>query len=259
MDGAGRTVTIEDYEWTDGEHHDIIQFWGNLVDQSDDGDDKILTFTSEETGATHKLIVKGAASKQIEFRDGNGDPIDIGHKVDPENMSYNDDHTVLTISSAFSEDLEPWEYDSRVITIDASALVNDVAIWGNGNSNSIVAGSCGGYYLGNEGDDTLRSGSGDDAFNGGTDGADVLVYWNGAGNDTFENYECDKDIIDLLDVEYVCSRDAASDKVLIDIVGTDNRITLTGEGLASSDGSILIKDKDGVNQAILVSSLSVLE
>ena len=163
--------------------------------------------------------------------------------------SYNKNHTVLTLNSTFSGNLNPWEYDGRVITIDASAVVNEVSIWGNGNSNSFVGGSGGGEYYANGGDNTLRSGSGDDALYGG-EGTDVLIYSKGSGNDVFNSYECGKDIINLQDVDYTIWRDATMDCVVIDIVGTDNRINLTGEGISHSDGSILINDKNGVNQLI---------
>ena len=126
-----------------------------------------------------KITFKGAAGKTISFTDSQNP----GGTTYPQTIIYNNKGTAVTLTADYNKDsystADHEEYAKTLVTVDASATDQDIALTGNQKNNKIFGGS---------GNDTLTGGKGNDSLTGG-DGADVFVWNKGDGSDTILDYE----------------------------------------------------------------------
>ena len=171
--------TIEDYSGEDG---DKLQFVGITIDP-----DEITTTSAGNVVfkiGNKKVTLKNAADQTITYTDEAGE------------HTWSDDvppvivkGTGATVLSHYSQDtfnIADYDQSTKVKTIDASAVTNDLEIIGNKLANVITGG---------EGNDIINGGKGNDKLTGG-DGADVFTYANGDGSDTILDYDED-DVIQI--------------------------------------------------------------
>ena len=206
--GAGNDTIINSgtnstYIYGEGDGNDLIDSWRT--------GDKISLTSGEITnvsliGSTviiavgnSSLTINKAKDQDITIIDKDGKDISTiisgtytTSSTIPTGLSYNDDHTVLTVTDQYTGALEPANYDSVVDTINAGGRTKAIAITGNANDNSIVGGSKADTLTGGAGDDTLDGRAGNDKLDGGA-GDDMLLssagndtLTGGAGNDTFQ-------------------------------------------------------------------------
>ncbi|MBQ6005783.1 MAG: hypothetical protein IJL14_06015 [Selenomonadaceae bacterium] len=174
-DGSDRIV---DYNYLDD--GDILQFDGSGVTKvtaKDSGKNMILTVN---TGA--KISLMGAAGNAVAYQINGGDMQFINYDgID----SVSVEGTTATVHDNYREatfNVADYDQNTKVKTIDASAVTSDLVITANKNANSIVSGSGNDYIDAGAGNDTVNGGAGDDTLNGGN-GADRL--YGGEGSDTF--------------------------------------------------------------------------
>ena len=160
-----------------------------------------------------KITVKNAKDKKISYIDANGE------------QTYSDLNSKVSISGKTAKLSEEYlenyffvsDFSDAVQTIDASAVTNDILIYGNKLANKIICG---------DGNDSLYGSTGNDTLTGGN-GSDVFVYDAGEGNDTILDYK-EEDIISI-------ESGAASFKV-------DAKNIIITVGTGSNKGTITLKD-----------------
>ena len=189
------TGTIGDYE-----EEDKISL-SSAAEISTDGDDLIFN---------DKITVTGGAEKIVTYIENGVEKI---YKKTSDGIEYNATGTAVTLTADYLDGT--FTADSKLVTIDASAVNQDINIIANPKANSILGGTeddtidggagkdtirggdgndeiFGGKgndkLFGKEGSDSLWGGVGDDTLDGG-EGYDVFIYSKGDGNDVINNYE----------------------------------------------------------------------
>ena len=197
--GDGNDV-ITDYDLED--KVSITSYAVSKITKSKDGEDIILTI-GNKAGA---ITLKGASDKTITYVDKNGEhtyPV----KINPRG-------TGATLSAEYDDEtFDVAKFGSTIVTIDASAVQNDVAITANKKANRIIGG---------DGNDTIIGGTGNDTLTGGK-GSDVFVYASGDGNDLITDYAAE----DIVSITSGTAKLATKNKNVIITVG-NRKITLTG-------------------------------
>ena len=196
----------------DYENEDLIQVNGTVNKVAASGNNVILTVGSG------KISVIGGKDKVITYTD------DTGTHTYPNVVEFSNDGKGATLLSAYSQDSfdinDYEEYAESVLTIDASAVTNDLAITANLKSNQIIGteendyidgGSGKDTILGGDGNDTIEGGKGNDSLIGGN-GADVFVYNSGDGNDVIVDYK-NEDIISLTSGEVTAANIQGDDYI----------------------------------------------
>ena len=159
---------------------------------------------------------------------------------------------VLTLTKDFSDDMLDLGKYSAVKKVDASKVSRGMVIIGNGNANSIVAGTSNDSIFANVGNDTISGGSGNDvlhgesgndkifggkgndSLNGGTgndslsggNGKDVFIFGEGFGKDFITDYTPGKDKIRLAVEDASITSCAVNGKNLVLNVDKTNAITI---------------------------------
>lgn len=178
--GDGNDV-INKYE----SNKDIIQLGSASINKTAVyGDD--VTFTIGKG----TIKVAGGAGKTFRIKDAKGKIITkrVDYRALPKGASYGANYTKVTLSSAFTGTFDGRAYRGSVRTIDGRSIkARAINIYGTNGANTIYAGRKGGILRGFGGNDTLYGSSGTDTF----------YYANGDGNDVINNYESNKDIIQL--------------------------------------------------------------
>ena len=226
--GDGNDV-IADYE-----DDDTIKIVGDTVAKTTKKNDNIIfTLASKK-----KITVTGGADKVIAYTDDSGD-----HTY-PEIVKFNTKGTAATLTTDYNKDTfniaDYEDYATTVVTIDASAVDQDLTIIANQKNNkilgsegndvidggtgndSIVGGIGADSLFGGAGADTLDGGDGNDTLTGGA-GADLFVY-NG-GNDLISDYE-DDDTIQIVG-DTVAKTTKKSGNVIFTLA-SKKKITVTG-------------------------------
>ena len=214
---GGGNDTIGDYSQSGAGGADKVSlgsFASSLVNYGVDGDDVILAFGENDS----LTIIKGK-DKEITFADkkatakiyGDAGVLDIKGKF-------------ISLASSTEDTFTATGGDfKKLVTIDGSAVVNQITINGNTKANYIVAG---------ETNTTLNGGKGKDTLVGG-EGADVFVYDNKSGNKVIRNYtyaQGQGDTISLGSGAEIAQVTTKKDNVALKI-GTN---TITIEGMAKS-------------------------
>ncbi len=105
-----------------------------------------------------------------------------------DDVSYSDNKYTKLIVDDFVGLVDAANFNSKLVTIDASSATDLVALVGNKNANVLHAGSAG---------TSMDGGTGNDKIYGG-DGADTFSYSLGGGNDTFYNFDAtDGDVVQI--------------------------------------------------------------
>ena len=155
-------------------------------------------------------------------------------------------NSVLTLAENYSEDTLDLADYSSVNNVNATALGKSIVIFGNGNANSIAAGSGNDSLVGNAGNDTLVGGKGNDTLTGGA-GNDLFVI--SEGNDLILDYTATNDKISL---------GSAISKMTVngsDVILTTSNGSLT---LQNAKGKTLnIIDSKGKNYSTVVGSTTL--
>ena len=199
--------TIEDYSGEDG---DKLQFVGITIDPDEISTTSAGSVVFKVSGG--KVTLKDAAEQEITYVD------EAGTHTWPQKDTVVVKGTGATLQSIFSQDtfdIADYDPDTKVKTIDASAVTQDLEIIGNKLANVITGG---------QGNDVINGGKGNDKLSGG-EGADTFTYASGDGSDTIEDYEED-DIIQVTK-------------------GTISKISTTSAGsvvLKIGTGKITVKD-----------------
>ncbi len=138
----------------------------------------------------------------------------------PIGVSYNDKKTILTLTTDFEEKtLDLANFDGTVKNVNAAALKSGVKIIGNDLNNSLKGGS---------GDDTLDGGAGNDTLTGGK-GNDLFIF--SGGNDVITDY-------------------AAGDK--ISVSGAIKKATVNDSDVVLTVGSDSLTVKNGANKTLTI-------
>ena len=166
-------------EYADGDGNDVVYGYKSidrirLTDESDfttilSGEDVIVQV------GTGVILLAGAADKDVHI---------TKYSVLPD-MQYSNNYKNLTLNQYFNGTLK--DYNSKVKTIDAREVNNQIEIIGNAQNNSIHGGNKNDTIYGGKGNDKLYGGYGDDVF----------VYNDGDGNDTIYDYAEGKDVIKI--------------------------------------------------------------
>ena len=191
---------------TNFDANDKISVKSGVITTSTDGNDVIFSIGSG------KITVKDGNGKNISYIDASGRENVYPDVADNNDVEYNAKGTSATLKASYSKDkFESSDYSSYkdiLVTIDASAVTNELSIKGNKKANRIIGteeddviyggagkdtllGSDGNDEVyGEKGNDSIIGGSGNDTLDGG-DGNDILnggknndVLWGGAGDDT---------------------------------------------------------------------------
>ena len=152
---------------TDYVSNDKISIGAEISDVAINGSNLIISFTEE-----NMLTINDAAEKQIAFLDGNKTTYNYfaNHAIIDKNAKG------ATLTSAATE-FSAADF-SKLITIDAQDVDDDINITGNTKGNRIIAGDNGSTLNGGRGNDTLTGG----------DGTDIFVYQSRQGNDVIIDY-----------------------------------------------------------------------
>ena len=186
--GAGDDVYIyqggDDYIADYVAGHDSIQIELDNVD-----DISVVTLGANVVYTTYEgtLTVAKGSGKDITLMDVNGDIITPGGVVIPNGWQLDSTKKILkaTVASADNEIDLTEIYGDGVTKVDASKMSSGVSIIGNDLNNSLKGG---------KGDDFLDGGSGNDTLTGGT-GEDVFIY--SGGDDYITDYTAGKDSIQI--------------------------------------------------------------
>ena len=206
--------------------NDRISIKSGTAEISTSGDNVIFTV------GNGKLTLKNANSKSINYTDASGEHVYPEESSDVEYSTDNKGCTGATLKATYSEDsfAPSGIYKDILVTIDASAVTNELTITGNkkanhiigseendtikgGNGKDTIKGGDGNDKLyGEKGNDSLIGGAGDDSLWGGAGsdiltgggGADVFIYNNGDGNDTITDFDSsvDKIIVNAGDIGF---------------------------------------------------------
>ena len=166
-----------------------------------------------------KITVKDGADKAVTYINPDGETIKIEPNIA---VRYNTAGTVATLTSAYTD--SSFTASSALVTIDATAVENEIKITGNAKANRILGSDQGDYIkglggndklIGNDGDDSLEGGAGNDSILGGAgndtlwgetgtdtlmggDGNDTFLFQAGEGNTVIEDYLWGTDTIMIL-------------------------------------------------------------
>ena len=132
------------------------------------------------------------------FREDDDADADADSDSDADAVKLSKNDKLATLTENYDEDeFRAANYSSKIVTIDASDVEDEIAIYGNSKANKIIAGDGDALLSGGGGKDTLIGGEGDDTLTGGA-GKDVFVHT--AGDDIITDYAT-KDSIKLEDTE----------------------------------------------------------
>ena len=219
---SGGKDVIDDYA-----EEDRISVVGGLTFEefTVDGDDVIFDYGN---------------GNSLKIRDGVGKAITANSKVNyyAAEGVFDDKKKSLMLAADTNVSFSAGKY-SKLITIDASEVDNELAITGNKKANYIVAAKS---------NSTLNGGKGKDTLVGG-DGEDIFVYDNKSGNKTIKNYSYnDGDVISLGD-KAVISQVTTKNKNVVLKVGSNtitidnvDRFNFTENGTTKTyhDGKLII-------------------
>ena len=229
-----------------------------------DGNDRILDYASEDkisiSGDTvssvkasgSNVILRLASGKNISVIGGKDYVInytdDEGEHTYPENpVITNTKGTAATILAGYTEDSYDFSGNSKLVSLNASAVEHSLSITGNKNKNVIIgteeddyiAGKAGADKLyGGDGNDTIEGGAGNDSLTGG-EGADTFVWNKGDGNDKILDFAKEDNI--SISGATVSSVKESGDNVILTI--GSNKITVIG----GADKVINYTDDAGVH------------
>ena len=206
------------------------------------GNIKVKDDTVIFTVGKGKISVKGAADKYIHLQDADGDDYWFPRQP-PTPINVNKNGKAITLTSGFIDDsidvktsTEISAYANTVVTIDASAVEQGIAITANKKANKIIGSEENDYIdgglgkdtiYGGEGNDTLYGGKGNDVLYGGN-GADIFVYGAGDGNDIIKDYS-NEDTIKLTSGTITSAVISGSDYIFTISKGkTTGKITVKG-------------------------------
>ena len=140
------------------------------------------------------------------------------------------------------------DYGEGVVTVDGSAAASAFEVLGNEENNVIKGGKGDDYLDGGEGNDTLVGGAGDDTLDGG-DGDDSLTGGNGSdvficngGYDTISDYKVGQDTIQVASYIDIDSDIKTVGKNVI-FETSEGRITV--QNAKGKENQIIIVDEDG--------------
>ena len=231
--------------------------------KSGDGNDLILDYTADEdkihitsgtissvsvsgdnvifTVGKGKITVKGGKGQDITITDAKGkDSIYNSDGVsDEQPYSINAAGTAIELLETYTEStFNVADVSSKIKTIVASAVTDDLYITGNSLANNIIGGS---------GDNTIDGGDKNDTLTGG-DGADVFIYSENSGNDVITDYNADEDKVKITN--------GAISKVTVD---NDNVIIYVGENKLTIKNGRKQEDITIINEKGIESIYSVNE
>ena len=165
--GAGNDVFIyergDDFI-TDYATGDKISLASAVKNFHTDGDDVILDF------AEGSLTIEDATGKKITLIENGKSSVNVFSSKGILNSAS----TAITLAAS----TQTYTADSKVVTIDGSAVDGQLQITGNTKANKIFAGN---------GGSTLNGGKGTDTLTGGL-GLDVFVYEKGSGNKVIQSF-----------------------------------------------------------------------
>ena len=148
---------------------DVISLGAEYTTAGLVGDDYVFNF-----GGGSSLTLKDIKiDDELTFINASGSTIKI--IALPLGLSYNDDKTALTASSLFSgNEINLGDYNSKVRSIDASALSVAVNLVGNNYSNTLTGGAGADSLTGGKVNDTFVYTSGADVITDYTTGEDII-------------------------------------------------------------------------------------
>lgn len=215
--------TIKDY----GSGVDVVQVSSGSVTTQVSGYDLVL-----KVGKGSVRIADGTL-KNVLLKEGSKAIRTIkGFKKLSTMASYNTDQTAVTLKSSAKGTFDARSYNTAIRNIDGRAAASSVNIYGNDADNVIRAGKKGGILRGFGGNDSIYGGAGNDSIYGGT-GKDTFYYANGGGKDTVNDYESNKDVIQL-------------------VSGAVSKTTVYGDDVTFTVGKGSIKVAGGVGKTILL-------
>ncbi len=193
-------------------------------------------------------MVFNIGSGRLTVKDGKDKEIAIGDSIYYNNLTYNSTKTTATLNKNFRGSLTSSDYDSKVITIDASNISNSVTIEGNAQNNIIIGGTK---------SDSLNGGNGNDTLTGGA-GKDTFVF--SGGNDVITDYTAGADKIKLSGVAITGTSYSGEDLIFktsngkltvkngsgkeITVIDADNKTTTQTYTAASSTNARLFTEED---------------
>ena len=249
--GNGKDTLISgqnDFEMTGGKGNDLFVFGGgkdtihDYSQKGTDGADKISLGSFEEVDYEldgENLILNFGENDSLTVVDGKGKEITFADKKST--VKIYDDAGVfdgkkksLVLAASTEGDFSAGKL-SKLVTINGSAVVNEMAITGNKKANLIIAG---------EANSTLNGGKGKDTLVGGN-GVDMFIYETKSGNKVIQNYNyAQGDIISLSGGAEITSVTTKKDNVVLK-VGNN---TITIEGMAKSQFTFAnVVEVDGEN------------
>ena len=224
----------------------FTQYKYNVIQYANgDGDDVVLNYHSEDkiqitdgseytttTSGNDVIITVGDGS--ITLKDAKDKTININVNIPitlpAAGLTYNADNTAVTVTDPYkNKSLEPANYLSTVVTIDASPRTKALAITGNDNDN---------FIKGGKGNDTLTGGAGHDYF----------IYTTSTGKDVITDYNNDEDSIEILGGSVTKAALKGSDIVLTAGKGTLTIKNVSGKttNVTTPDNNLKLKT-DGKN------------
>ena len=235
--GAGSDVFI----YNKGDGNDTIADYteDDFIEINDDAVAKV----NKKSG---NAILTLESKKKITIIDGADKVLNYTGAIPP--VDFNAKGTGATLTANYSADdfkiADYADYKDSVVTIDASAVDQDINIVANKKNNKIIGGAGndqidggngndsinGGkgadVLIGGKGSDTLEGGAGNDTLKGG-DGADVFVYNKGDGNDVIADYAED-DLVSIKSDTVSKFSTSKNKKDIIFTLASKKKITITG-------------------------------
>ena len=255
LGGAGKDTLISsqnDFELTGGAGNDLFVFGGGndtITDYSQKGEggsDRISLGSFAETNYEidgEDVILNYGNNDSLTIVDGKGKEITFTGKKSTIKI-YSDEGILgsrkksLTLAADINSSFSAAKY-KKLVTIDGSAVDNDLAITGNKKANYIIAGKSNTTLNGDKGKDTLVGG----------EGADVFIYNNKSGNKTIENYGED-DVINLSGGAKISQVKTKKNNVILKVgnntitIEDTERFNFTQDGETKTyDNKMLISDK----------------
>ena len=197
---SGKSNVVTDYA-----AEDKISITSGTVKASASGNDVILS------AGKGKITVTGGKGKVISYSDKNGEHTYLAKS----DVTITDETTIKLLKNYTGDDFNVAGYGNSIQTIDASAVVHEINITGNGNANQIIGSSQNDVIIGGKANDTLTGGS----------GADIFVWSKGDGDDVITDY-AGEDKISITSAKV--SKITISGNDVIFRVGTGNKITVKG-------------------------------
>ena len=202
---------------TNYDENDKISLKSGVDEISTSGNNVIFTV------GTGKITLKNANGKNITYIENGYENV---YSDSNDTVKYNSAGTGATLTAKYSKDsfAPSGIYKDILVTIDASAVTNELIITGNKKANRIVGseendtikggnakdtikgGDGNDKIYGEKGNDSLIGGAGDDSLWGGADsdiliggaGNDIFYYSSGDGNDTITDYSPGIDAVVIL-------------------------------------------------------------